>query len=337
MRFFLIFIFLVFIFLMSASASYAQDFVWRTDGSGDTRVLERVPEDSSSLKVFWWNIACSSTKGLGDLTTLDQKNVNPQNAWQNLLALIKSPAAPDLIVLGEYCPYAFDQATYDQIVEDYPHKFRIVKMSPAYGMRNGMRVFSRLPLDSAEALHLDAGDLSDFPIFKDCAEQIKTRNPKKFQNDYWARDYAKVQLRKNDAEFTLLALHLSNPWRILRSCSGKLEAGLELARGELNPNYVQVQNLVETHQETSHLVALGDFNAPKNFFGSSDSASYNLLSSVWGESLVRSNENTFIDLHSSFGSYSIDHAFTSSDLSSSFGEVVPFAGSDHLPIYILVE
>ncbi|MGH1469432.1 MAG: endonuclease/exonuclease/phosphatase family protein [Bdellovibrionales bacterium] len=106
--------------------------------------------------------------------------------------------------------------------------------------------------------------------------------------------------------------------------------------GVNNPNYSQALQVKEYFSEKDSVVMIGDFNAPKSFFGSR-SNSYYVLEQAFGESVVESLQDTFIDARSSFGSYSLDHAFISEDLRVHYEAVLPFAGSDHLPIYIVVE
>lgn len=322
------------LFLFSSVNVFAvEDYLWRNEGSWDVRALERIPEEG--LKILWWNIACSSTKGLKGLNDEVAYNAQPKNLWQNLRVLIKSEQKPDLIVLGEYCPRAFDQATYDQMDALYPYKRAIQKMSPVYKNRNGMRIFSKVPFDTVEEGFIKSDEIGNFPVLRDCDSTTKNGNTA-FKQDFWKKAYTKVLVKFEGRAVSLLPVHLSNPWRIYRSCGGTFKAGVEILTGTENPNYSQAQDLIKKFQDEKSFVVFGDFNAPKGFFGS-QSSTYRLLSSVWGESLIVSYEETYVDLFSSFGSHAIDHAFASSDIRATFAEVIPFAGSDHLPLYFVIE
>lgn len=310
-------------FLFSSHA-LAQDFITRND------VDFRMPTEplGLGLTVFWWNIGCSSDLRLGGLDETVKMNFTPESAWHNLSQLAESNKAPDVIVLGEYCPKFFDQSTYDTIKSHYPYVHRIVKTNDNFRIRNGFRVFSKTPISLVEELELPHGSfVSTFLPEMNC--------PTGDQSDFeWTRRYDILSIKKNNKDYHIAPVHFANPWKEVEACLGKLKTVTEIIFGETNVNSHQAKSLISQTQGLENLLVIGDFNAFKRFtFASSNT--YNMLDQEFGPSLISSNNPTYVDSRTSFPNTSIDHAF-SIGLEALYGEVLPLSGSDHLPILVEV-
>lgn len=344
------------LFALSALAqvdlpSDSENFVLRR---GLTMSLEDQTADEEGLKLMWWNVGCSSSKDLENLTEAERASIDPENQWANLKELVGSKRLmPDVLILGEYCPSAFDQSTYDLIVKTYAYKYRLDKTNPLYKIRNGMRVFSKTKIRSVKEEVLSGEDFVNSDLAKTCIEDqiknceqdkksdncssyVKKRNASLFNGKIWDRKKVSFTINHNRQDYKISPVHLANPWSKIRSCVGLLRTPREIKSGVDNPNYLQAEQLVEDFLDQDSVVLIGDFNAPKSIWGG-PSNSYRLLSQNFGPSAVGSSQYTYSDPRRNFPDFSIDHAFVSSDIKVKKGVVLPFAGSDHLPIYVVLE
>jgi len=283
------------------------------------------PPQSDLTKVMWWNIACSSTKFL--YTQEEKSNFSPEKAWENLEHLLESEFEPDVLILGEYCPSDFDPDTYEKIATHYPHIHRVVRSNPNFRKRNGLRVFSKHPIQvDNETLLTDANFSSNF-LTNICESEVSTLDQD------WTRHLSVLSIKSPKGDFNLLPIHLANPWRAIRSCKGLKFTIKEILNGVTNVNYHQASELNAHTRSNSPALIIGDFNALKQPFNFFNSKTYNLLQEHFGSSLITTSSPTFIDRKGAFPNSSIDHAFGSA-LESKYGEVLPLSGSDHLPILI---
>lgn len=312
-----------------------ENFVLRR---GHFMSLNEQSVDETGLKVMWWNVGCSSTRGLKELSERDRDLIDPVHQWSNIAELINSNRLrPDVLILGEYCPSAFDDPTYKLIRKKYKYKFRLNKSNPLYNIRNGLRVFSRYKIRDVQEGVLKAESFVDSDLMQNCDAAVKKRNPKSFGKPaFWNRPKITFKIRKDERTYKIAPIHLANPWSFVKSCAGIWKTPGVIKDDKTNANYLQAEQLVESFSEEESMILIGDFNAPKKILGGS-SKTYRYLREFFGESAVASDLYTFDDPRRNFPAYSIDHAFVSGDLDVKNGVVLPFAGSDHLPIYIVVD
>lgn len=342
MRFFLLLTLILFSTTVLAAEAF-ENFVLRR---GLMMSLEDQTTDEKSLKIMWWNVGCSSTKGLKALSDSDRSLVDPVNQWKNLKKLMQSERLiPDVLILGEYCPSAFDDPTYKIIRSKYDFKYRLNKSNELHGIRNGLRVFSKSEITDIKEETLHAESFVDSEIMKTCDPEVRKRNPKSFgeyvkfgenRKKYWNRPKISFQIEHNHKGYKIVPVHLANPWSLIKSCVGFWKTPGVIQNDIENANYVQAQQLVESFSDQDSTIIIGDFNAPKSILGGM-SKSYSILSENFGPSVVFSESYTYSDPRRNFPAYSIDHAFVSSDINVKKGVVLPFAGSDHLPLYLVID
>jgi len=325
---------LLLLFSAEALAAESEDFVTRR---GVDNQLEDLTTEEEGLKIMWWNIACSSTKNLSTLSDSDRALVDPENQWENLKQIVKSKRlSPDVLILGEYCPSAFDEETYQIIKAEYKNIYRLDKSNALFDIRNGLRVFSKHKIKNLREKTLIAESFVDSEIMKNCGDDVKRRNPKSFgKRKYWNRPKISFTIEHGNRNYKIVPVHLANPWALVKACVGLWSTPGAIKRDVENANYIQAEQLVESFSDEDSTIIIGDFNAPKSILGGT-SMSYSILSENFGPSVVRSEHYTYSDPRRNFPAYSIDHAFVSGDLNVKRGVVLPFAGSDHLPLYLVI-
>ncbi|MCB0377432.1 MAG: hypothetical protein KDD33_02980 [Bdellovibrionales bacterium] len=322
-------------FFILASTSGAQPekaFVFRQDHL-PTHSLFRVPEDG--LRVLWWNLGCSRKLSRNAQMLANKNDFLADHQWENLKQFMDSPQRPDVLILGEFCPSNFDKKTLSRLNKIYPHRYKIDKTNPQYDIRNGLRVFSLYPLELLEKVDLDENDFTNSSDLTRCQSQVKKDRPKAFQKGFWKRPLPILSVRTPDGEITLAPTHLANPWTILNVCTSAVMAGRRMIFDRENVNAAQALQLTEELASETPLLLIGDFNTPKKFFGMRGYG-YSVMEGAFGPSQILDSQNTYIDAGTSLKSASIDHAFTQG-LYVSYARVWPLAGSDHLPIYIVVK
>ena len=313
---------MLWLLLMFTWQIQADEFIIRTDAGIE---MPEAPE-ASLTKVMWWNIACSSTRFLSDLPAQQRINFSPESSWQNLRALIGSDFEPDILVLGEYCPSDFDHPTYEVLAENYSHIHRVVRSNPHFQKRNGLRVFSKFPIEIKEELLLTDGQFASSYLNELCSGDVNT------SDRVWSRKVSILKIQNSSNSFTLAPIHLANPWREIARCNPfyVLKA---MYFDEENVNYLQTLDLISSVPTDDSTLLIGDFNAPKRGGILLDSKPYKELEDFYGPSLIRGGTPTFFDKRDRYPEASIDHAF-SLVLDTSYGEVLPLSGSDHLPIMV---
>ncbi len=312
---------IIFVVAVFTSTAMAQEFSYRIS-SGKNGWRTRV-DRADGLKVLWWNLGCR-----------DSSKVR-----QNLRALVnqKDSVSPDVLILGEYCANKLrDKKTglLDLLLDEYPFSHRITEYTPFHN-GNGMRVFSKFELTNVRKQIVSPGGWMSRMHKKKCARGKKQTS--EFQNRRYAFPILKFNVRAGGKTYRLAGAHAPNPWVVMAKCIGKLRTGWHIVYGKSNPNYRYAQAVTADFKNKNQAIVIGDFNTPKvkkvGFFHFVGKA-YQLLQRLLGTSIVRSNKPTAFG---SFGGIPIDHAFASDDLRVRFAERIELAGSDHIPIYIVVK
>lgn len=327
-------IFLSIIFLLSlasmlaiSSASYADDFIFHKGEADGWR--SRV-EEAPGLRVMWWNLGGC------------EKGKKKEELIHNLKRTLKmTGAAPDVLILGEYCPEALKEQQ-NEIVNlanrNFPHQYKLEKYTKFHVNKhgsNGMRVFSRLPLNGMEEVQMWGGKWLEGKEMSQC----RSENPDddKYRRHRYSFPYLSFSVKKDGQKYNLAGVHLPQPWTLMAECRGKIKMLYNMLKSKSNPTYNSAEQLTDALKHAENTLVIGDFNAPKKiklWFWRYASKPYKLLRKYFGSSVIRENTATTVGAEKDF---SIDHAFASDDLDVSFAEVIGFAGSDHKAIYVIVQ
>ncbi len=300
--------------------SHAQNIELASFTSVDQIENEVANIPKKGLKVVWWNIDC----GLETSEVKIRSNLRTTNLEANLKKLTSSSFKPDVLILGEYCPYSMseeDQRFLKDAFKDNHHVERnIPRFTTASGkvnQRNGFLILSDYPIDvlKEETLHAKE-DKSD------------SRSDRK---------YILFKVQKNNQDFMINPVHLVNPWREIYNNDGLFGTFSEITYGSQNLNSIQIKNLLAKYNEnklsnTPYLM-IGDFNSPGSLSGFSGWG-FNQLNKQM-DRLFSGHDDTFIG-DGVFPSTDIDHAFGHS-LESLYAEIWPLDGSRHLPLYVVID
>ncbi len=284
------------------------------------RDLPPATVDPEAVRVMWWNIDCATSA-----TKIRGQKSYKSNLEKNILDIINSDMRPNLLILGEYCPYYLSPEFAKTIFGKYKYNHHLVRNIPEFktssgktNERNGIVVLS---------------DYSLSPVI----QEVLYADEKNKTNDKKNRSYLLLKVKNKFREFYLNPLHLYNPWRNFFSENGMFSTFFEIDSGTQNPNAQQGKQVIEKNMtytaESDSLLIIGDLNSPKNFY-KVDGYVYKMFNANY-VSLIADTSDTFVS-SSMFQSSAIDHAFAQ-NMNAVYGRVLPLAGSGHLPIYIIIQ
>lgn len=331
----------VFSFFFTLSAS-AQGFIYRTDSKVNRKWIREVKNNSNGLKVMFWNVGCF----MPNQNT--PHNEKPQKLMHNLKTLLKNnQLRPDVFIFGEHCKYPFEYFGVDRLLKRYyPHfKFERDRYNRFYERDNGMTIYSRYKMYDEEVVMMGSSNWMSHERMRSCERRIGhlvEDGANSFIPQSWRRPYLNFKVKAKGHTYNIGGIHLTNPFPLFKKCFGTVKTGLEILYGTHNPNYHQAR-VMTSHFANSNekTLLIGDFNAIKNysikigpFRINLDSKSYRHIKKFFGDSIIRS------DMFTSFNNgvrASIDHAFANKKVRVLATNVVPLAGSDHLPIYVIIK
>jgi len=167
---------------------------------------------------------------------------------------------------------------------------------------------------------------------------------------HWDRSYVKLTWSFGSKKFSLVPIHLLEPWAAIEKAKGGFNAFSSfIANTGDNPLNNQIMHLQDKltrdfgeDLSENPFVLLGDFNIPKRIFGLTPriyaNLSKDLSEAFWGNPKTFPTKSTKGDAHKIFKhiSIKIDHAFSNKYLEFSEREVIHLKGSDHYPLYLLI-
>jgi len=316
--------FLLFTFLMiQAALAQASDFEW--DEAPSSTAVSSL-EQTSGLKVFWWNIHG------GRITSEPAPYLS-----RNLITLIHSKIAPDMIAFAEYGDASLSEDALRELRRAYPY---IQEWNYPYANDYGLALYSRYPFENTKMEALDVTPL------KDISESQRSDYRK-----YWCgsdvgctRMFASFNVNVNGKIIQLVPTHLFDIWRKFGEVKGKVATAEEILVGKNNPleyQLIRFRALLDSQLAaalTSPTIVIGDFNIPKYLMGLHPRM-YNLLKGDM-EDVSSFNPTTFpaksADERNHYPLMNIDHAFLAGQIQSSKFVVLPLKGSDHYPLYLIV-
>lgn len=271
------------------------------------------------LKVVWWNIGC----GLETSETKTRADRNTTNLELNLIRFSESEFKPDVLIVGEFCPYTMSNSDQAKLKSLYRNNIHIERNIPLFrtasggvNQRNGFLILSDSPIK----------------LIRDEVLSV-TADLKESRGD---RRFVVFELKKNNKNFYINPVHLVNPWRAIYASKGVLGAAAELTSGDSNPNSLQTRNLISLingFDQNVPFLTIGDFNSPGSIYGFSGYG-FSLMSRNMTK-LRRGYDMTYLG-EGPFPATDIDHAF-GLNVKSTYDAVWPLEGSRHLPIYLVID
>ncbi len=300
---------------MSRNRNTQKDFNWKNNVKHYGKY--------GGLKVVWWNLGCGA-KGM--ISASNNLNVLTSN----------SHLKPDVLILGEYCENHLTSKVKNMLHARYPF-VEIMRRYTQYhvdddGVENGVRIFSRFKLEDVKAKRLPAGPW----LTRDLGN---CSHAKKENSGRYAFPYIKFSVRNSKRrKYTVVQNHLPQPWSLWDKCKGKVSTAKQAIIGKRNPNYFHAVQLIYDFENARDTLLIGDYNTVKNkrVLGIKVSGmGYKKLKKAFGSSVIETDAATTTS--GATGSVSIDHAFITTGLSTRYAHVLPLAGSDHYPIYVILE
>lgn len=272
------------------------------------------------LKVVWWNIDC----GLETTPEKIQNNLKTTNLESNIIALASSEYKPDVLILGEYCPYSTSKKDQEVIINSFKYSHHIERNIPKFTTSNG-----RVNQKNGFLV------LSDYPMEQVMNERLWSKKDRSASQD--DRRYLLFSIVKEEKTYFINPVHLVNPWREIYNNKGKFKVFSEVTMGNSNANALQVDQLIYNFNRyvpvDSSFLMVGDFNSPGSLMGFEGYGYKRLRQSFLVSSM--SHQPTFKG-DGPFPPCDLDHAF-GQNLRFAYSEVWPLQGSRHLPLYVVIE
>ncbi len=316
----------------------AVEFLW--DRPGTHKVINHSAQ--ADLKIMWWNIQ----KGETNQYIASNRKISGV-LDQNIMALLESPSAPEILVFGEYSDDAFNHSTLEKLKAYYPHKLdSYIPFNPDVNQA-GIMLFSRYPIELVSKELMDyfpeklEGDASAIKQFKTEWQEVER---------VWPRYYLVFKVTYNDKEVYLSPVHLLEPWSTLYQRYGGGSIAHILVRLKVvftkdNPLMYQLERFRSKLErdfgkelDQKPLIVMGDFNLPRKiwFF---ETQPYKAIAPGLLDPFYESDTPTWPAPSSKEAelfpkdSYRLDLTFHSKCLKTSIASVPPLMGSDHFPVY----
>ena len=320
--------------ITTASAHAGTEFVLENVSRSQNscwRAISTTAARTDGLKVTWWNIANGMIGSEGNGLIL-AKNID---------RLISSPLRPHVIALGEYQKGSLPEQTIENLKRIYPYSTFI-----PYNEQTdvGMVVFTNLPLKVGRQTTLKwipehIGEQQR----RDYLETWSSGDPE-HDEAFYTRSVRELEIIFENRKIAIVPVHLAQPWRQLRERSqGRVDFMMGMAK-ELflsgsNPLITQVNSLDQWLSESKlqDRIVLGDFNLPRGIFGVPTLGYRRLVDTM--APAIRGEQPSFPAPSSPHREppTQIDHAFLAGGLSAEAGVVAPLKGSDHLPVYVIIQ
>lgn len=284
------------------------------------------------LHIIWWNVAWGRYNKTRDLD-------------KNLYEISNAQRAPDIIILGEYKPSVLAYSFRVYLNETYSYR-RFIKYSDNSDV--GIMIFSKYEIYNEHQFNLPW-----HPIKIKNLESINKYRKRWLETNkkdvkYWDRSYYDFTIFYKGKNVTISPIHLLMPWQAYYNKFGASGAFSRLMFKNNHPLGNQIKwlkyylnNLYGNRLQSSSLLILGDFNLPSTFFGIKPFIFKNLLNnlsyvhSMGGDTFPAKStlrDNTVLRGKS----FEIDYALINKHLKSLGSTVMPLSGSDHYPLYVVI-
>ena len=317
--------FLIF-FSVFAHASNSPDFDW--DKPVDASVLQKL-QTKAGLRVLWWNVH-DGMIAPGDTGAAFNHNIDE---------LIQSTIAPDVLSLAEFQESNLNTKVLKKLQKSYPyHILQAYPGTPGFGIW----VYSKYSFEMSSI------DLLDFTPLKNMSDSDRADYRKLWckTSGMCVRPLMILDLNVNGKVVKLAPIHLFDCWRMMMSKVGKVGTLKEILNGTDNPLWYQIlrfrqvlESRLGSDLKLGKVAVFGDFNMPEKLLGfptvGFQKIRGELKNAIAGEAASFPSSGSSEAGH--FPPMQIDHAFTSPSQGVSAGEVLPLKGSDHYPLYLIVQ
>jgi hypothetical protein len=291
---------------------------------------------TSGIKILWWNILKSELNDrLG--------NEGCRSLDQNLLSILQSPGAPDVMAFGEHILRALSPELRRALEAKYPHRLSL-PYSTGNSEDEGVGFYSRIPIAEHFRAPLDWAPPGMSPEGQDCYRQGWLEHHQQGVHRF-LRYYDRIKLVKDGKPIYIVPVHALQPWKIMNNTKSSFATVRDIITGDDNPLYYQLQRLVARVRSdfppgsSSNVVMIGDFNTPKRMV--LPSSGYRLLEkalpaapTLGAFSFPAKSSPERSDLRFQYLPVQIDHAFVSPGLKTGPLRILPLQGSDHYPIML---
>lgn len=285
----------------------------RGDRSASPAELRGIEEGAAGgLRVFWWNIHAGQA---------DERR-KTSDFSDNISKLIQAPKlAPDILSFAEYYDGALEPAVLARLRKRYRYSiWQPYDHVTGHGL--GIAVYSRFPIKMSSLDFLQVRDRSD------------------------SRPEMILTVHAQGKELLLVPIHILDAWKSYRARHGGFLTGAQILAGNDNPVADQIHQFIDnlkarlgSRYQRADTIIVGDFNQPTSLLGI-PTAGYRLLQSGWKDA-IESAAPTFPARKAaearSYPEMAIDHAFVSQGVRVSTGVVLPLLGSDHYPLYVVID
>ncbi len=324
--------------LLFIQLTVAADLTWDKPASPE---LLQILDSSQGLKVLWWNIH-GGTPNNDTIKNQKQARVEDNVFDKNLLQLVESKWAPDVLIFATYRVSSLLRVT-DRIIRDhYPYTSMNQNVHiPGYGIM----IFSRYPIERVSRTALDYLPADSQLNAKD-ADAYRKEWCETYPEDYCTRSLVRATIRTEKRTYEFVTTHLFDQWRQYKNKKGKIKTGLEVLYGDDGPLSHQLTyfldelaQLDEGKSIVGSRIIVGDFNIAKSVLHVKTQLYYRLSRGLRDE--VIGHQPTFPAassyMHGSFPEMQIDHLFSTGDINIEDAVVLPLAGSTHYPIYFVIK
>ena len=311
------------------------------DTAPQQSMLSRMNDAQSGLRVLWWNIG----KGISSQKQKAVLGYSPLD--RNLQALPESSAGPDVLILGEYLPTYLEPETLEYLTKAYPYRARYSYAQSRIGQAREIGVFSRLPFVS----QIVSEGLDFAPMGGTVAEQEAYRQKwskgSLARQQEWVRSYQRLEFTTSRGKVSLVPVHFSQPWALIREVDGSLTVGTEMLLANNHPIANQIVRVMDLLAKDlgpswwkSSVVILGDFNLPRRIYGV-EPAALTVFNQWTRDALYWRKSFSFPAISDpdsqSVPPFRIDQAWGTPSTRVEDAEVLQIRGSDHYPIWVSIE
>lgn len=304
--------------------------------------------NQAGFGILWWNTYKGTTN---PACAPDEESV----FMHNLAEILRSPARPKMIVLGEYELGCLDPWLDQKLEESYVktvsyYDFPSSTMSFAVYLDRSVKMGRSPSLIRTNWYPSEGGDAYQLEWYEKC------RKAGRVEADfaYFQRNVPQFDLTVEGKSLTVVPVHLVMPWKCLTEGSDSFGSKIEVFRGVMagtdHPVYYQVKSLAENlekkieRREIDRAVVLGDWNlfSWHKYWTVGRPKTFELLDEIGFSEDTVDDGDRFSFPSLSFNPEKVeqrlllDHAFHRGSLAVDYAEVLPLQGSDHYPLLLYV-